>query len=700
MRRKHTTALVTIILLAFIPASSFAVEAFKLLDDVAGNDERARARARQLLPREDVEVVPKLVALLGSTNDQIRLTTFNVLADFANQVSVPGREADRSRVTASLMTLLAGDSPGKLKELGLRLLALVVAEGTDIGPIAALLNDAELQEKARAALVEMGTAEARAALREQIDKAKPEFACALLDGLAQLKDAAGLETVMACTKSEHASVRAAAARALAWTGDPSHLPVVEQVMAACDDATRSDATDAWLRLVRAIETSGGNWQVAVDEYRGMLGSADAKVRMAGFGGLGRMGDGTCVSPLLSAIGKSERVEWAAGLEALRQMRGVDVCREIANAYSSEPAPTQLALLPILGGKQHALAMPVLVEAAASSHAAFRAAALAALGDVALPEAVKPLASACKSAGTQEQAIARAALVRLGDALRAAGGKHAAAAGGAYLAALAGVSEGDQDARRRAVAGLTASPSAEAYEVAKAVAADAELRDLALPLLVGVGDRLAAAKNKERALELYRTAIELKPDTTTLRGLADKMLKLGSPIDWAARLGIVRHWYVVGPFDLGEQNVGWTKPYVDEPNVDLKGRYMSGKRRHEWRPVVADDERGVVNMAAALGQVDGAIGYAYAEIEVPAETDAVLRIGVDDSEKVWVNGVQVFELWVARALTIDQDKVPVKLKAGRNTILMKIWQNTLGWEFCVRVTTPDDKPISFTQKPPQ
>jgi hypothetical protein len=47
--------------------------------------------------------------------------------------------------------------------------------------------------------------------------------------------------------------------------------------------------------------------------------------------------------------------------------------------------------------------------------------------------------------------------------------------------------------------------------------------------------------------------------------------------------------------------------------------------------------------------------------------------------------------------IDQDRVPVRLKAGTNAILLKVYQNTQGWEFCVRIITPDGKPLPLKQK---
>jgi hypothetical protein len=80
---------------------SLSAERPKIDDLVAalgGNDEKARVEARQLLPRQSIDAVPKLLPLVMQDNEVVWRSAFNVLADFANQVSVPGREAERAKV--------------------------------------------------------------------------------------------------------------------------------------------------------------------------------------------------------------------------------------------------------------------------------------------------------------------------------------------------------------------------------------------------------------------------------------------------------------------------------------------------------------------------------------------------------------------------------------------------------------------------
>ncbi len=679
---------------AVLPVAGRASTTDALIQKLGGDDEKARAEARHLLPRQGVDAVPKLLPLVTQEKEVVWRSAFNVLADFAAEVSVPGREADRAVVTASLMRLVAPEQPKEIKIRGLRLLPLVVPAGADIKPIAVLLDDAELREKARVALTEMGTPEARAALREHLKKADADFQCALLNALGQLKDEGSVAAIVEQTRSDNAPVRAAAVRALSWTGDPSYLKTARAVIGSADDATRSDAMDAMLRLLNAVEARGGNWQIVVETYVDLLKTGGPITKDAALAGLGRIGDGTCVAPILAAIKDAENPNRANGIAALQTMQGVDVTRAIVAAYPSLSQDMQLALLPVLGGRKHPLVMPILIEAARSEKPTVRGAALAAMGEAGQPDAIEPLAAAARSGAGEEKAAAARAIVRLADALRAEG-KHKQAAGRAYLVGLE--TAPDANNRRAAMEGLAACPIAEAYDAVKAAAADRELHDPALHALLAVGDALAAAGRKDKAIDAYETAGRMNPPKAARETILRKMLALGAKVDLPAAPGVVTSWWIVGPFELGRDNAGWDRNYIGEPNVDLAGRYMSGKRRLDWKHVVSSDPDGKIDLRTAIADSDHCIGYAYTEITLEKPADAVLLLGVDDSEKIYVNGKKVFDQFVARGLQVDQDKVPVKLQAGTNRILLKIWQNLMGWEFCMRITTPDGKPLEFVQK---
>lgn len=600
MRWKQRSWLLSAVLVAFLQPLAHASRVDDLVAALAGQNEPARSLARQLLPREGVEVVPRILPLLGSETAAVREAAFNVLADLANEASAPGHEADRAAVTARLMSLLQADQPAQIKIRGLRLLPVVIPPDGDVGPVAALLSDPELRERAREALEETGTAASRSALRAQLAHADPDFACALLNSLGRLRDRESLDSIAKLTAKGDPKVRVAGARALAWTGDPAYLESVQRVVDDSDAATRPDAMDAMLRLLLSMEGRPEHRGAAIAGYRSLLEKTVAgQVKDGTLAGLGRVGDASCVPVILDAIRDAEPPTLLVGMNALGALAGKDVTQDLIRAYPSLPKPAQLALIPILGARHDALALPLLKELAQSDRAETRLAALQALGETDLPEAIEFL-SAEETRGDPAQ-------------------------------------------------------RAKVHEILE----EHKLRDMERrQLLLAAGARDA---------------------------------------DLLGQLGIIGRWWLVGPFPLGERNEGWEARYIGEPEVSVVARYMDGKTRRQWKRVESQDPHGKIDLRSAIANRDNCVGYAYAEFELPKSGDAVLLLGVDDSEKIWLNGSQVFQQFTARGLEVDQDRVPVHLKAGTNTILLKVYQNTLGWEFCARLVTPDGKPLPLKQK---
>jgi HEAT repeat protein len=667
-----------------------ASEIDKLVADLSGGDEQARSLARQLLPRHGVEAVPKLLPLLSRQGESVRQAAFRVLADIANEAAAPGHDADGGRMTDILISLLGSDQPSAVRLQGLRLLPIVIPAGHGVGPIAALLDDPSLREKAREALEEAGTPDCCAALRRQLDKADGGFRAALLDSLGRLRDRAGLEAIAKLTENDNPRVRAAAARALAWTGEPAYLPAVRSVVAAADPPTRADATDALIRLIGSV-ARGEYRPIAAEAYRDLLARSQGPAKDAALAGLGRTGVATDVPLILDAVRDEELPTVLVGMSALRELKGPAVANALAKEYPGLTPRLRRILIPVLGSKEDPAALAVLEQVARSEDPPVRAAALEAIGEAGLAQGLGVL----KTAVRQDPGKARAALLRLAGRLAAKGEKDAA--GRAYLAAWEAAGSSDADARRKAIEGLASCPIVEAADAVVAACKVPALREPAQRALLVVAGSLSAAGQKAKALELYDVLAATSPPMEVVRAMLDGMAAAGSTRDLAGLAGTVSRWWVVGPFDLGEKDQGWETRYIGEPDVNTVARYMSGKTRVQWKPVRSRDPHGKIDLRSSIANRDRCIGYAHAEVVLDRPADAVLLIGADDSEKVWVNGEKVFELFTARGLQPDQDRVPVKLKAGTNTILLKLYQDTQGWEFCLRIVTPDGRPLAFTQK---
>ncbi len=661
-----------------------------LVQDLGGADKAARVTARQLLPKQSIEAVPKLFPLLNSENPDALWAAMRVLEDFANQVGVAGREKERQKVTDAIMTLLAKEQSPVSREKGLRLLPLVVPEGYDVAPMAALLRDAEWREKARESLSLLNTHEARKALADVLKETDDAFRVAVLDGFAVTKHAENVKPALAWAKEGTPEVRLAAARALAWTADMKLVPLFQSIRTEVPDALRKDAEDILLRLADNLARSGGKWEYAMRIYRDVLKtSASIPVRGAAVSGLGRYGDDTVVADIIAATASQRDLEGPA-LNALRMLSGNASSQAMLEAYPSASESMRAAMLDVFGSKKDARFLPFLNEATKSTDPQTRTAAVAALSASELPGAVEALAGLANTGSAEDKALATGALTAMASAMVARG--ESDAAGKAYYGLYRAAAT--DELRAQALEGIKRYPVAESFDLIIQHLGEGDVAKMDAGTLAGLVKALFDAGRKEEGQKLIA---ELFPRMTApgdVRKIVEFLLPILGPDELAKRLGVVRKWRAVGPFPWSAAEA-FTKTHINEPNVDLKATYTEGKDTLSWKPVETGDLLGVIDFMGSMGTLSNVSAYAFTRIHVDAATDAQVRCGSDDGIKVWVNGVAVHENNVDRGTAPDSDRAPIKLKAGDNDLLVRVTQGGGGWNFCLRLTQPDGRTLAFT-----
>ncbi len=663
-----------------------------LVSDLAGPDDHDRVVARQLLPREGMDALPALIPLLDRKEPHIAKAAYTVIWDILNEAARPGLETDRARATDLLMALLLDEKSAEIRTTALKLLAIAVPEGYDVGPIARLLQDAELREEARTTLERIATPQACAALRVAIGDADPQFACVLLNALGHLKDAESLPSICKLAGHTEPRVRAAAARALAWTGDPRLAEVVCRVRDESTPDTAFEATVAVLELAEAMAETGRDWNRAIALYRNVLDTAPfGALQAAAMAGLGKYGDETVMDAMIAAAqGGSSRLEQTI-IPAFELLQGRAAAKRMVAAYPEFSREARLALVGMFGRRRDPLLLPVLIEAAHSDDSAFRIAGIRALATAGLAEGMDALVVVARSGGQEEKSMAVRAARQVADALRASGDRNAA--GTAYLGLYKMAP--DDTARLEALAGLTQCPVPDAFEALMAAVDEPVLKDAALEALIPLAETLMAAGHGEKALKAYETVGKLDPSVETVGRIAGRMRELGADMNPAEHLGFITRWWLAGPFDWNAES-DWENAFVGEPDVDLEATFTDGDQPRSWSPYETPDPMGIVDLTSAVAPDETCFAYAYAEIVAEQATDAVCRIGTDDGELLWFNGELVLDNRVDRPLSLDQDKVNVKLKAGVNRVLLKISQRHGGWAFCLRITTAQGLGAPFTQ----
>lgn len=240
--------------------------------------------------------------------------------------------------------------------------------------------------------------------------------------------------------------------------------------------------------------------------------------------------------------------------------------------------------------------------------------------------------------------------------------------------------------------------------------DPEFRFEAVAVALKEAEGLSQAGKTDAATAAYRKALAAARDVQQVRTAAAALGKAGVKVSVAEHLGFLTDWYVIGPFDARGMK-GFTSVYPPEQKVDLTATLPGKKGPVQWKrypfvepPPSAGGHAALIDLqsAAALGKADDAVAFAYTEFTIPEAREAEFRGAADDNLTVFVNGKREFGHEEYRnGARLDRHRFKVKLKAGVNTVLVKVVQAPVettnpadNWEFFLRVVDDTGKGIGF------
>ncbi|MES2597002.1 MAG: hypothetical protein V4662_16780 [Verrucomicrobiota bacterium] len=218
----------------------------------------------------------------------------------------------------------------------------------------------------------------------------------------------------------------------------------------------------------------------------------------------------------------------------------------------------------------------------------------------------------------------------------------------------------------------------------------ELRRHPVAKLTSVGDEALAQDKKDAALTAYQQAMKGARDEDQIKDLAKKLKDLGSPVDLPTHFGFIRSWKLIAPFTNVERK-GYDTEFPPEKEIKLDATYPGKNADAKWVDFTSTDEYGQIDFNKPFTMLKEVTGYAFTEFDSAEERDAQIRLGCKNGWKVWLNGQLLFARdEYHRGAKLDQYKLPVRLKKGKNQILVKCCQNeqteqwTVEWQFQLRL----------------
>lgn len=213
----------------------------------------------------------------------------------------------------------------------------------------------------------------------------------------------------------------------------------------------------------------------------------------------------------------------------------------------------------------------------------------------------------------------------------------------------------------------------------------------------VADLLAAAEKqladgaKADAAATFKKALTAARDEDQIKTATKKLRDLGEKVDLPSHFGFLMKWKLAAPFTNVERK-GFDEVFPPEKGVNVAASY-TGKNNAAitWQDFESKDDYGMVDFNKPFDMLKEVTGYAYTEFDATEERDAEIRLGCKNGWKVWLNGLFIFGRdEYHRGAKLDQYKLPVRLKKGKNTLLVKCCQNeqteqwTVEWQFQLRI----------------
>lgn len=151
------------------------------------------------------------------------------------------------------------------------------------------------------------------------------------------------------------------------------------------------------------------------------------------------------------------------------------------------------------------------------------------------------------------------------------------------------------------------------------------------------------------------------------------------------------WLTLGPFD-NTAGIGFNTEYINEEStqLDMSTHYEGVNGQLKWMKITDDTFDGYIDFSQ---RGDWRVSYAWTTITSPDERKVDFRFDSDDQGKMWLNGEEIYANAQEKTISLDRDIIPITLKAGKNTILIKVCNQEKESGFYLRVTDTDGKLIN-------
>ncbi|MEW6744242.1 MAG: HEAT repeat domain-containing protein [Planctomycetota bacterium] len=668
-----------------VRAPEIAAADLEFVQKLRSEDDAVRQAAVAEAWTHGPSAIPFLGELLASSNPGVVRTAELSLWAIANRSARPDALGERARAAAACLDLLEREPllPLPARVTLLRVLSGVADDEKSIGRISGWLDDPALGETACSALERIPHPAAEQALVGALEQGEPRQRHRLVLAVGARRSKVAVTRLLILAQDDDVGLARAARHALARSGDRRAEPVLVEA------ARNGDWRDRDNLAAFAENLTAADPPAARALYAGWLEREEAHLRVAALRGLSSLGDGSSLGELVARLDDEAPSVRAEAERALGQHPGDAVERRLESAFRAGEPATRVAVLRVLTERRSKKATSMVLAALKDTAPETRRTALELAADIDHPSIELILLEAAREGPAENRDVALLGYLRHAQMQRRRGEPEVALAMSGRVLELADSDAVLEVALRELQ--VIADPAVLPW-LDRLVSRDA-LSDSVARVRFVIAGTLAKERPEEAIAQLNRIYDEAS-SRSLRRAALSRLAGLGVDTGhYNSRGGFLTEWSVLGPFpEATEEDLG--KLAFPVAPISLEAELSTAQGVLHWRPHQTEDFDGLVDLCQLFETHEHVVAYATTLLEWPEEGAAVLKLGSDDGVAVWLNGELVHEKFAWRGLSLDEDQIPVRLRAGVNELVVKVNQGGGDWAFCVRLADSAGSPIDL------
>lgn len=520
-----------------------------------------------------------------------------------------------------------------------------------------------------AVLGDLPAVPARETLVKMLDQGPDQaLRISLMECLVAHGDAEDVPMLMKIALGQNRDESECAKRVLAQM----HKPGASEALAKLLPTADASAREIVLAAIVARRSPA-----AVPVLMKLANTSDAAVAAGALKSIGQIGSATDVSGLVDSIlaASDDKVRdgAVASIAAICQRtEHLEPCAKpiLAGLTTAPSVAAKCALLRLLPRLKSAEALAAVRQLVKNSDAQLSESALRALADWPDLAAAPSLLDIARTSSDEKLGV-----LALRGCTRLAGANAPAPERIGLLKNVIEIAK-RPDEKREAIAALANIPATESADLIEPFMKDPALSLDAATALTRIAKDIGTL-HRERFVTLMQQVKTMSGATDLLRQSADEAVKAMNNSGQAD--GYIIGWLIAGPYMKEGKDVG---ALFDEV-FDAEKPGASGVA---WKAISAPARNGarIIAIDQFVGGGDNRVAYLRTTIQSDTAQDVLLETGSDDGAKIWLNDKQVVAANNVRPCTPGSEKTKIRLKAGSNTLLVKITQGGGQWEFCARL----------------